>query len=179
MFDRVYPNEKQHPDLAKIKPEVYDILDQEQWLYNWCDPYELWYYYINPYVMRYVNNYYDYEVYSPKTFERNMMKAVNNYCHTQQEKTVDMCRQESMVLENIIRKRNVSTIRNKQEGEYRIKHIWRAEKDACKVCKGRDGKEIRNIKTVKTHWNCRCYIERTIEIVNNDFDILYIETKVL
>ena len=178
MFDKVYPDKKDFPELQNykgyVKNDIYDF-------YDWVDPYELWYYYMNNYVMRYVNNYYSYETYNPRVFEKNMNKALKNYCRTQGEKTVEMCRAEVISISDTTNKyKPIRIFQNGKEGIIKITYTWRTvDSEACKFCKQLDGKEFNSKKMIHQHWNCRCEIERTIKIVDNNGKVLFEDTKIL
>ena len=178
MFDKVYPDKTDFPELQGYKRIVKeDIMDY----YDWIDPYELWYYYMNNYVMRYVNNYYNYEAYNPRVFEKNMSKAMKNYCRTQGEKVVEMCRAEVISISDTIDMyKPIRVFQNGNEGTIKIKYIWRTvNSDACKKCMKLDGKEFNNSKMIHQHWNCRCEIEEVIQILDADGNVLYEYTKIL
>lgn len=177
MFQKVYPDTKQFPELQSYKGIVQD--DIGMW-YNGVDPYELWYYYINNYVMRYVNNYYGYEKYDPRIFKKNINKAIDNYWNTQQEKCVEMARAEVVSIQETIKKYKPKIFHNGKEGILVITYTWKTEdKDACKYCKKQDGKQFTSYKMVHQHWNCRCKIQQDTKIITDYGEILLDKQKIL
>lgn len=177
MFQKVYPDAKLLPELQTYKGIVRD--DVGMW-YNWVDPYELWYYYINNFVMRYVNNYYGYEKYDPKIFKKNMDKAIDNYWNTQREKCVEMARAEVVSIQEMIQTYKPRVFRNGKEGQLTMTYTWKTEdKEACKYCQELDGKQFTSYKMVHQHWNCRCKIQQDIKIISSDGEILLEKQKIL
>lgn len=177
IFQRVYPEPKEFPELQSYKDFVRETLDI---YYDWVDPYELWYYYINNYVMRYVNNYYDYDRYDPRIFKKNIFRALHNYCGTQQEKVIEMARNEVLSITETNKYKIKKVFHNGNIGTYHIKYIWKtSNKEACKYCKSLNNKEFTSKKMIHQHWNCRCKIEQHIQIISNNGEILFENVKIL
>ena len=175
MFQKVYPNDI--PELEPYKGIVKDDLDT---LLGDIVPYDLFYYYSNQYIMRYVNNYYNYEKYDPKLFKKNINKAIDNYCDTQKEKAIEYSRAEVVSITELMKGKKFKVFRNGKEGNLTVKYIWRtSSSDACKHCMKMDGKEFNSEKMVRTHWHCRCKIEQITKIVSDDGEILHNSKKLL
>ena len=177
LFNGVYPDTKKYPELQPYKGVVKDNLDD--YIY-WADPFEVWYYYVSGYAMRYVNNYYSYETYNPKTFAKNIDIAIDKYCTTQSNKVADMCRAEAIEIHNTIKKYKPRTIYNGEECVYNIVYVWKtANEDACEDCKIRDNKEFDNSSMIFVHWNCKCNIEEHIQLIDNHNNIVYESINIL
>lgn len=176
MFQKIYPDARELPELQSYKGIVRD--DVGVW-YNWIDPYELWYYYINNYVMRYVNNYYGDNKYDPRVFKRNINKALDNYWNTQREKCIEMARAEVVSIMEMMKQYNPIIFHNGKEGKLELVYSWLTEdNDACKQCRKLDGKQFNNYKMVHQHWNCRCQILQLTKVIYTNGEVLQ-STKVL
>ena len=175
MFQKVWPGDI--PELEPYKGYVRDDYDR---LLDDILPYDLFYYYTNPYIMRYVNNYYSYDVYNPKVFKKNIEKAIDNYCNTQKEKAIEYARAEVVSIMDILQDKDIRVFHNGKEGTLYINYNWKTSKsDACKYCIKLNGKKFNSMKMVHAHWNCRCKIERNIRIIDDGGYILFEEKKVL
>lgn len=175
MFQKVWPDEI--PELEPYKGYVKDDYDR---LLDEIVPYDLWYYYSNPYIMRYVNNYYNYEAYDPKVFKRNIERAIDQYCGTQKEKAIEAARNEVISISEIVKDKDLIVFRKGKEGNLHIRYVWRtSSSDACKHCIKMDGKTFTSRKMIRTHWNCRCKIEQNTKIIGYDGEILYDDKKLL
>lgn len=140
------------------------------------DLYDMWYYYINSPVMRYVNNYYEFEKYDLRVFEKNMYKALDNYARTNKEKLIDKARH---ILIHVSELSNNINILDVNGNRYKIEFIWVAEPDACKLCRNLDGKIVTPNTRISTHWNCRCHLEEKVTIISPDGNILNEIVKIL
>lgn len=176
MFQKVYPTD--FPELEHLKGIVHDDLYE---MFDFIDPYELWYYYMNNYVMRYVNNYYNYEKYSPKLFEKNMVKALHNWCNTQKEKAVEFARTETQVIEETFGSYDTEVVISPTKiGSFEIVYIWiTTHADACEKCLKNNNKHISKLKNLHTHWHCRCQIKQIITITDENGNILKESKKTL
>ena len=175
MFQKVWPEEI--PELEPYKGYVKDDYDK---LLDDILPYDLFYYYSNQYIMRYVNNYYNYEKYDPKLFRKNIEKAIDNYCNTQKEKAIEYARGEVVSITELMKGKKFKVFRNGKEGTLTIKYIWRTtSSNACKHCIKMNGKEFNSEKMVRTHWHCRCKIEQITKIISDDGEILHNNKKIL
>lgn len=129
------------------------------------DLWEMWYYYINSPVMRYVNNYYQFEKYDPKVFEKNMYKAIDNYARTNKERLVNDTRKMMLELSDVSDEVNIL---DTEGNRYKIYFEWVAEPDACEKCRRLDGTILKSTKDFVTHWNCRCHLEEHVTIISPD-----------
>lgn len=175
MFQNVWPGDI--PELDGYKGYVKDDLDK---LLEDLSPYDLFYYYSNSYIMRYVNNYYNYEKYDPKLFKRNIERAIDTYCNTQKEKAIEYSRAEVISITELLKDRKLKVFRKGKEGTLTLRYFWKTSSgDACKHCLKMDGKEFNSEKMARTHWHCRCKIEKVTSIVTDDGEILHRSKKLL
>lgn len=175
MFQNVWPGDI--PELEPYKGYVKDDLDR---LLDEILPYDLFYYYSNSYIMRYVNNWYNYEKYDPKLFRKNIEKSIDMYCNTQKEKAIEYARAEVVSITELLKGKKFKVFHNGKEGTLTIKYIWRtSSSDACKHCMKMDGKVFNSEKMVRTHWHCRCKIEKITKIVDDNGEILHSSKKLL
>lgn len=140
------------------------------------DLYEVWYYYMNNPVMRYVNNYYEYKKYDPRLFEKNMKKAVNYLCKLIDERVTKSTREMMAELSDISEDEKVVDV---NFNRYHIYYIWRTEPGCCKICAGYDGRIIELPYRFQTHWNCRCYLEQVIDILDETGEVIETKSKIL
>lgn len=168
-FEVVYPKDS---NFQMIKPMIQDSIFGELIPEDF---YELFYYYAIRPTMIYVNNYYDYNVYDPKVYKRNMEKAVDNYSHTMEERAVNMAREIAIKLTEFTEEHTIYTT----DGRIMIKYIWKCEPGACKICKKLEGKKLTDSPKFKTHWNCRCRLEQHIYTVDSKNRIIKDDTKII
>lgn len=174
MFEQVYPNKNKYPELQSRKGLVRDNLDD---YFDWINPFELFYYYVSGYAMRYVNNYYDYGVYSPQLFQKNVFKAIDNFCKTEANRATDMCRAACVEIPK--QTQNIWRIYDDEDCQYKIKYIWKSQPNCCDKCANNDGKEFKSQNQIFTHWNCRCNIEEHIQLVNSNNIIILDDVNIL
>ena len=173
MFLKTYPD---IPELNSYQGFVREDIDQ---YIHWNDPFELFYYYVSGYVMRYVNNYYNYEVYSPQLFQKNVFKAIDVFCNTEKNQCINMCRQECISISNMTEDYSIRTFYDDEECDIEIYYVWKSTPGCCEKCETLDGSELRQIDDIHTHWNCKCEIEQHTQYVNNNDEILYEKIDVL
>lgn len=175
MFQKVWPGDI--PELEPYKGYVKDDLDK---LLEEIVPYDLFYYYSNPYVMRYVNNYYNNEKYDPKLFKKNIEKAIDMYCNTQREKAIEYSRAEVISITEYLKDKKIRVFRKGNEGTLYIRYFWKTSSgDACRNCKKMDTKEFNSMKMARTHWHCRCKIEKIVQIIDDSGKVIHYDKKLL
>lgn len=140
------------------------------------DVWEMWYYYINGPVARFVSNYYTLYKYDPKTFEKNIFKAVDNFGRTKKEQLVKNTRNMMIDLSDVSETVNIL---DENGNRYKIYFVWYAEPDACDECKRLDGTILKSKTDFQTHWNCRCHLEEHVTIISPDGKVLNEIVKIL
>lgn len=178
MFDDIYPD---LPDILKYQGIVWEqLMIYDDWN-NKIPKWDMFYYYINGPLMRFINNYYDYDTYNSKVFEKNMNKALHNYCHTHKEKAVEFARATVYIIQSTIGDYKPQTVISPNKfGYIELSYYWiTTHDDACKYCKKYDNKKFNSFKMVHTHWNCRCKIKQVTQIIDTDGNIIEENEKIL
>ena len=140
------------------------------------DLYDVWYYYASGPTMRYVNNYYEFEKYDPKVYQRNMVKALHYLCKLEQERLVDMTRQMMTELSEYSEENPVVDV---NLNRYEIYFVWVAEPGACKMCRDMDGRRLDSEHRFVTHWNCRCHLEKHLTVLSPEGEVISDTVKIL
>lgn len=133
------------------------------------DLWDVWYYYINSPVMRYVNNYYTFEKYDPRVFKKNMFRAIHYLCKLEQERLIETTRKMMAELSDYSEDNLVTDV---DLNRYKIYFVWVAEPGACKLCREHDGKVLDSTHLFTTHWNCRCHLEQHIQVLSPEGEVI-------